>query len=82
MLVSDAGLEVDPDGNSAAYCVSPATDWPTSEWDESNVYRGQYRLPVPEDLTSGSYQVELQLTDSDTGQLTGQPVILGTVVVN
>lgn len=81
-LESGAGLEIDPDAHPAAYCVSPAADWPTSEWDNSNVYRSQYRLPVPKDLASGSYQVELQLTDSDTGQLTGQPIILGTVVVD
>jgi hypothetical protein len=79
---SGAGSAIDLAAESAAYCVSPAADWPTSEWGNSNVYRGQYEVPVPENVASGSYRVELQLIDGKTGRAAGQPVILGSVIVD
>jgi len=50
--------------------VPPIADWsPTSSWEQGDVLKGHYALPIPMDAAPGHYQLRLSVIGSDGSAL-------------
>lgn len=72
-----------PDGEVAArsHAVPLVTGYPTEQWQQNDVWRGQPLLYVPGSLEAGDYGIALQLYDLE-GAALGERAILGRMAVS
>jgi hypothetical protein len=75
-LVSDDGRVV----QTGLYAVSP--DWATDKWPANAIAWGYYPLRVDGSLPPASYQVELALTDAQTGERSRPAMIISEVRIS
>lgn len=61
-------------------CTLLSPNWPTSRWGADEVVRGQFIVQIDPHLPPGEYQIELLLKEA-TGEIAGQPTIIGTLTV-
>jgi hypothetical protein len=61
--------------------VEPCTDWPTSQWGDNAVARGQAALRIDPFIEGGVYTVTLGLVNQVSGEEAGKPATLGQIEV-
>ncbi len=67
---------------AAAWDLPPVReDWPTTEWQAGDLWRGQHLLRLPGALESGDYTWKLQIVESGNQRI-GEAVALGKLRVN
>lgn len=70
----DSGLRVlvvldDGNGHRATAALAPGFDWYTADaWRTRELVRGPFRVPIPDDLPAGKYQIGLVVVDEATGR--------------
>jgi hypothetical protein len=56
-------LEDTEDQEWATVASEPVMGYPTSEWSDGDVWRGQFNLTIPAAAPPGRYRLQVQLTD-------------------
>ncbi len=64
-----------------AQCQPVYPTWQPEKWEENELVRASYSLIVPNDMPAANYTLQLALRNQATGQLQGETVGLGDIIV-
>ena len=73
---------VDQSGLSRLAVTFPLSEgYPSRQWPALALFWGYYKLPIPEDLATGAYDLVLTLQDVGTGAPAGEPYLLQEIMI-